>query len=185
MLKRILVIAAALVFACPANADPKEPDDPKLYATVGDWQVRQVNLSHAPACAAMWAVDGMATSVIYDAKSGEVVLWLENAKATSVADGQTVKLDITFTKGSGVDNGWGEREFTVKVDDDGTRSFMSKAFTTEMLDDFAKQEYLLIDYDHKLVSGAKLDHSAVMVAKLRECSVKAAGLNADDPFLPK
>jgi hypothetical protein len=125
----------------------------------------------------------MATAVEYDAKSGHVLLRLINDNATSIADGQTVKLRIVFTTGNRLDDGWGEQDFTIFVSN-GTRVLNSGWFNTEMLDDFAKNDYFIAEFGEKLVSGAKLTDSAAMIAKLRKCSVEAAGLNPKDPFVP-
>ena len=182
MSKRLSCVLIAALLSCPAAAAEVAPAKSGDYATVGLWHVSKY--TRKPACFALMALGDIATGVQYDAKTGGVQLVLFNENATSVADGQKLKLKIIFTTGKQIDEGWGEREFTSAVGESGSRMFYSEPFTKQMLDDLAKQDYLLVQNGERLVSGAKLEQSAAMVAKLKQCSIEAAGLNKDDPFLP-
>ena len=182
MYKRLSCVLLTALLACPASAADNSATRPGDYATVGLWHVSRY--TNKPGCYALMALGDMATGVDYDAKTGGVQLVLFNEKATSVADGQKLKLKIVFTTGEDIDQGWGEQDFTSAVGENGSRMFYSSPFNKQMLDDLAKQEYLIVQYRGRMVSGAKLEQSAAMVAKLKQCSIEAAGLNKDDPFLP-
>ena len=181
MFRRFLVCVLS-VMSIPASAEAPAGSSHPTYAEVGLWGVSA--MTTRPTCAALMAFEDIGLAIEYDAKSGTVELALKNTNATSVTDDQKVKLKIEFTRGDHVDEGWGEQEFTAHVSDDGSRMFLSESFNTEMLNDIAKYEYLIVTYGDKLVGGARLDQSAAMIKKLRQCSIKAAGLNPQDPFLP-
>lgn len=182
MLSRLFPLFGAVVLAGNAHAQTVSTDKDGNYALVGRWHISPVK--NEPACAAVMASDEMGAGIVFDAKRGLVTLLVLNSNATSVAEAQKVNLAVVFTTGERIDDGWGETEFTASVADDGSRMFSSKPFNKQMLDDLAKQEYFMVLNGGKLVAGAKLTESAVMVRKLRECSIQAAGLNAKDPFLP-
>jgi hypothetical protein len=181
-LKRSFVFVACALMQFPAHADSTATSAPTTYAEVGLWRVSTFPISHT--CIGTMALGDIATSIEYNAKTGHIVLYLANKNATSVAEDQKVKLTVTFTTGDRADHGWGDSDFTAHVNDDGSRLFVSEPFNVQMLDDVARQDYLILLNGDKLVSGAKLDKSAEMVAMLRQCSLKAAGLNENDPFIP-
>jgi len=169
------LLLPALVVASPSQADSND------YAQIGDWGITRTTHN---SCYALLIYEEISLAVEYDAKDGHVLLFLGNKNATSLTDNQKVKLEILFTRGGRVDDGWGEQEFTAHVDESGTPLFSSNGwFSTEMLDDIAKNDYFMVMNGDKLVSGAKLQQSAALVSKLRECSMKAANLNPKDPFL--
>lgn len=181
MFRRFL-FCVLTAMAHPASAETPTGSINSEYAEVGLWGVRA--LTARPTCVALLVYDDIGLAVEYDAKRGTVELALSNESATSVADDQKVKLKIQFATNGRWDDGWGEREFTARVTTDGSRMFLSEPFNKEMLTDIARQDYLIVTYGEKLVGGAKLDQSTAMVKKLRQCSIEAAGLNPEDPFLP-
>lgn len=172
-----LVCFAALISG-PAHSDTAEKQE-----EVGSWLIGLSKVS--PGCTALRAgPDGQALFVEYYAKTGSVYLGAANKNATSMEEGTKVNLKVEFVRGKHWDDGWGETEFVTIVGSEGIRFFRSASFTKEMLDDLAHQDFVVIMNGDKMVAGAKLDGSAAMVTKLRECSDRAAGLNPKDPFVP-
>ena len=171
-----LVLPVAALSSSQARADNN------TYAEIGNWSV---TVTSHNTCYAVLVYSEVSMAVEYNAQNAHVILYLGNENATSVKDGQTIKLSLIFTRDEHTDDGWGEQEFTAHANEDGSRLFDSSGwFKPEMLDDIAKNDYFMALYNGKLVSGAKLNNSAAVVAQLRECSVKAANLNPKDPFLP-
>jgi hypothetical protein len=176
-MRRFIAIYVMLLIFTPSAVSAQ----PKTYAKVGDWTVTQTT---SESCFALLFYGEISLAVDYNAKTGHVVLYLENDNATSIASDQKISMTLIFTKRNQADHGWGEQEFTTHISNDGKPMFSSGWFNTEMLRDIAENDYLLVMYGDKLVSGAKLDDSSKMVSKLRECSVQAANLNPKDPFIP-
>lgn len=122
-------------------------------------------------------------SIAYNAKTKLTLVSFTNTKATSIADGTALNLDIFLSLPNGrYDDGWGSKKFNVTVEDD-ARVFTSETLTTELLDDFAKANTIGFFTGKTLVSSFGLDGSAKAIAELRKCSFEVAGMNPLDPFL--
>lgn len=177
-MKRILALACAALVMAPA-ASAREPKD------VGGWWI----ISGEEACFARAMFTERQTdkdsilSVAYNAKTKLTLVSFSNTKATSIADGTTLKLEIFLNLPNGRhDDGWGTKNFTVGVED-GNRFFTSETLEKVLLDDIAKATTIGFFTDDVLVSSFELEGSARAIAELRKCAFEVAGMNPLDPFL--
>jgi hypothetical protein len=123
--------------------------------------------------------------ILFDARNQVVMISLENEFATSLNNGENVRLDmIIFTSvGNSTGDGWDGLSYSVSVDEDGSRRFISERLNPEVLDDLARHSNVGWMYRGNVVQSLALDGSARAIEALRDCSFEVAGLNRRDPFL--
>lgn len=111
-------------------------------------------------------------------------LMITNRSATSKSDGETVVLDIQFMSAADFTKVWKNTSFTVRVMPTGTRALVSSALTQDFLSSFASDQFIaVLTKTGALVGGVRLEGSAAAIKQLRMCSLAAADLNPNDPFL--
>ncbi len=128
---------------------------------------------------------GMTTSlsIAYNAKTKLTLVTFSNTKATSIADGAKLNLEIFLNlPNRRYDDGWGTKQFTANVQDE-IRFFISEPLEKVLLDDIAKATTIGFFTGGTLVSSFGLDGSAKAIADLARCAFEIAGMNIKDPFL--
>jgi len=124
-------------------------------------------------------------SIGYSAKKDAMSLIVTNKAATSLVDGQTVKLSLATLIGKKANATWSNISFQARRIDGRGIALSTSDLSTKFLSEIAEAEVLgLFSSNNKIVAGFSLNGSARAVDALRECSYKMGSLNPDDPFLP-
>jgi len=118
----------------------------------------------------------------YNAKTKDATLGFTNKNATSLTEKDEKGIEVDFLNGRKLDDGWGETNFSVTVERDGSRLFVSQPLDPELLTDFAKNRTIAFFYSKKLIGSYALDGSSKAVPALKACAMKVAGYNPKDPF---
>ena len=160
-----------------------EPVAARETFAVGNWTIATSNAG----CSAsgVFANDDEASTFIfsYVPTVGKAIFSFSNSKATSLKDGEKVKLVIHFNNGK-VIRSYSNVTFTANVlGDYESRFLISEPIDKAILDDIAASISVGIAYEGKAVSAYDLTGSASAVAAMRKCALEATGLNAADPFL--
>lgn len=175
---RFAALIGATLLVAPAAA--REP------VKVGNWDVTAFE---SGCVASNWYMEhnskkASMLTIGYNSKAKTSVLSFTNSKATSLTDGTKIQLEIFLVNPDGKsDDGWGNKEFTASIIEDGPIHFTSAGLDKEILDDVTKAKMLAFFVDQTLVSSFNLNGSAAAIAELRKCAFEVAGLNPDDPFL--
>jgi len=177
---RILITAFALVTATLAHA---EDGDPALYKQFQNgWMVR---IGKSQCLAARSYESGDILYIAYDAETNLAVVSVSDPDATSLKDGQEVKLHVIFIGNERLDTGWGVRDFKV-FKEDSSIMMMGSFDARDMLRDVARNDIIALSIDgtaERLVGAYNLDGSSAAIDALRRCSFEVKGLNPNDPFL--
>lgn len=174
--------AIALLFAAPLSAQE---------GVYGHWVVW--SKENGSTCSMRVHYESGASVILsYNAKLSKAVVGLMFENATSLQDGQEMQLGITFLKGGDLDEGWGEREFSVSVGDS-FQAIVSEPLSSEILTDFAESSKIAFSRkgaqsslefsESDLIGVYILNGSAVAAEALRNCAIDVAGLNREDPFI--
>jgi hypothetical protein len=124
-------------------------------------------------------------TVGYLAKENAMTLMVSNAAATSLADGQKVKLTIVVLKAEQVSKEWDNKQFTVKKSNQKGSMFVSFDMDVALLDALSDGEIMAVmSPQKKTVAAFRLDNAKQAIENLRKCSFEMGELNPDDPFLP-
>lgn len=180
MIRLSLFVALALLPPTLAQAE----DRPTVYKTT---QSHWVIMKGSKQCVAARGYEGdHFLHIGFDPVTNTVAVGVTDPNATSLKEGQEIKLHVFFFGANTVDDGWGLWDFTVGKDDDGRPMMLGAFDARDMLRDIARSESIAfsIDAEAKRPVGLfPLKGSAAAVAALRQCSFEAAGLNPNDPFL--
>lgn len=175
---RVLFLIAALFVAQPAFA--------REDVEVGEWTIDALSET----CTATSYYNEAATgneshvAIHYNALKKYAFLSFTNSKATSLKEGDKVKLLVAFKYPNGdYDEDWGVGEFDVNVASQGSRFFSSPIYNVQMLEDFGRARLVGFFVGDEVVSSFPLEGSAAAIKELRKCAFEMVGLNPLDPFL--
>ena len=126
--------------------------------------------------------NGEYLAVTYYAGEKTAVMAFTEKDATSLKEGDKRKIDIIFEINRQLDDGWTDTEFETSVEDDGSRHLNSEDLEAVFLDDFAKARAVEFRVGKTKIAAYNLRNSAQGVTALRNCAMRAAGLNPKDPF---
>jgi hypothetical protein len=123
-------------------------------------------------------------TIAYDAESKTAHLMVTNKNASSVKNNQTVRLALVFVNGKSVTAPWNENvEFTAVEMSNGSRALVSEGLDGSFLDAFSAHETFGVFTQKKaLVGGYSLKGSSEAIRQLKNCAIRAAGINPLDPF---
>jgi len=123
-------------------------------------------------------------SLQYDARAQIAKLMVTNKFAKSMADGDTVLLNIVLFQNKSIAKTWDNTHFTVRVLEDGSRALISSELPRQFLTAFSESELLgVVTPRNAVVGGANLTGSAKAIEMLEKCSFEAAELDPRDPFI--
>lgn len=172
-----IIGVCALIGASAARAEgEREP-----YAQVGKWDIA------ADAAKRICLMSRMYGSVDPDKVEGIMVLYNAQKQAASISwaskkigflpkEEGTLDFDLSFLKGSSLDESWGRKAFDYKKVADKyifTHVFLGAADAKRILRDIAEHESITLFFGPSVLTGLPLDASEA-VEKLRECSLKLA-----------
>ena len=167
---RVLASVAALALATPAAADEYYWDD-------DGWRVSSKSASDGtPYCMLMGGfVDDSYLGLHFVPTQNIAALSfiILMADAANFSPSVSHDMEVKFVVGSSVDDGWGERNFTVSDGSEGdSRVFTSDMMEAEvLLNDFAKASAVAFTMHdgERVVAVFDLDGSVTPIKKLREC----------------
>ena len=185
LLPGLLFAACLLGSDAMAQTAEHHNDHPKYWSSEG-WDVYAYDDEDMCEAAAE-TVSGEHFTFAYLPRSASYSFILTNANATSLRDGQSVRLMVAFIRQGEVNLDWGEQTFNVRHTG-GTVAFTSPLLRSPIDRDMALSDQLgLFRYSTNgellLVAGISLDRSAEAIEHMRQCAFEAAELNPDDPFL--
>jgi len=163
-------------------------EGPEPYAKVGAWEIA----ADAPKqLCRMFRLYGSVDPdkiegllVLYSAQKQVVLLSFANNKMKYLPKDGSLNFDMSFMKGSSLDESWGSQLFEYhKLDGKYGfhHVFKGEAEVRRILRDLASHEGIVLFFGPDVMTGLPLDASNA-VEKLRECSLKLAANDAGEPF---
>jgi hypothetical protein len=176
---------AALLSAAAHAQSAYEP-----YATVGQWEISAKTPKKICMMSRWYGnVDADETDglmVLYNAQKETALLgWGSNKMKFLPAKG-ALDFDLSFLKGSSLDESWGSQSFEYEKLDKKyvfTHVFTGAADVRRILRDLGANESITLFFGPNVITGLPLAASDA-VEKLRECASKLAGTDTPAP-LPK
>ncbi len=130
-------------------------------------------------------MQGQYMTIGFYPKTDGLIFMVTNANATSLADGDKVKLTVAILESGEISNIWEDKEFVVRNNELKGVLFVSYDLDTSLLEGISKGELLaVISPQGKAVATFRLDNATPAVEKLRTCAFEMGELNPNDPFLP-
>jgi hypothetical protein len=118
----------------------------------------------------------------YDAATKRADITFTNKFATSLGEGDERAVRLIFLRGSQLDDSWGDVNFKTSIEPDGRRMLLSQFLMPPFLDAMAKSRAIGFFYGHNAIAIFSLKDTGKLVPALRDCAMKAAGLDPRDPF---
>jgi hypothetical protein len=170
----MLAVAAGVALVGPTSAKAADDFEQRLYATVGDWQVRELKTAHAGCHFFRVSDEGNLYGMTYGQSRNRAMLSFALANVKSEGRSNR-KLQIFFvSRASEQEQPWGELNFNVIEMTTGGTMFTSDLMPPKFLDDFAANGAIHVYDDGTLVANFPLVGADAAVAKLRECAAHVA-----------
>lgn len=180
---RSLILALALSSSAYAAAQTELRPTYKEFAN--GWSIRVLG-DDSDYCAAMRIYENDETLMVaYLPAYNRASVAITSQISSSLEDGETVNLHVSFISGRQIDQDWGSAPFEVHKPS-GRSNMIGHFNARDMLRDIARNELIVFSVDEeleRLIGSYSLDGSAVAMDALRRCSFEAAGLDINDPFL--
>lgn len=159
---KALVLLAALTGWFPALA----ADGP--YKEVGGWSLYR----NETFCSAYMMFDNdEAVGFTYDAPGRSTRIIFSDARATSLADGDSPTLDILLRQSDGtVDKTWEGTVFMVAVDEDGRRTLSSRWLGPPALESFKNAAYVGFYDEDREIGVFNLAGTAAALQEVEQCA---------------
>jgi len=165
--------AAAIALVTSTSAFAQDDFEQRLYAQVGDWQVRKLKTPHSGCHTYRETRTGDLYGMTYG--QGRPVM-LSFAVANVASKGRSRReFEVRFApRDSPQERSWGEYDFEAVGVETGGTIYLSELLAATFLDAFAANGALRIYADGKLFTTLSLDGAEPAIAKLRECAAAVA-----------
>jgi hypothetical protein len=124
-----------------------------------------------------------ALGIAYDASDRSTRIVFTNADAKSLTKGDTRPIDIYLKRADGtIDNSREGTEFSLGIDSDGSRVFVSQALAEPALADLKNAVAIVLFYKDRKIAAYSLAGTAAALAAVERCSMKVHHIDPKDVF---
>ncbi|HEX7711311.1 MAG TPA: hypothetical protein VF418_10280 [Sphingomonadaceae bacterium] len=121
--------------------------------------------------------------IAYDASDRSTKIVFTNADAKSLDEGDTRTIDIYLKRADGtIDNSREGTEFTLGVDSDGSRVFVSRNLAEPALADLKNATAIVLFYKDRKIAAYNLAGTAAALSAVERCSMKVHHIDPKDVF---
>lgn len=169
-----IVLAAAL-----AQYDPTGSF--QSFGSAPGWTIYQSKKSDTCSTAATFEGD-VELSFYWFPRKDTLSIFIHDPKLKSIENDKDYEIEVIFNKSGRLDQGWGKRQATGDINEDGVHGFVLALQGKVALTDVAASTNISFWYKDKMVDVLNLSGSAAMIAEIRRCASQLIAAHPLDPF---